>query len=249
MNLGYILSGAAPVKKRYKLGATQTTATGVPVMAATTGDAGVIFLPATAITAVTDCVGVTLDTGVYSTTQSATVEGLITVIINPDAIWRLHASASAANGVQLDLTTNDVANAGGTVIDKTGASGSGDPDPNSPTRLEGYAFAVSGGNKGQSRKITTVGATTATVLVPFTNTIAVGDEFILLPYELGGANSNLVWLTTNLDEARTNVAANSVGMTCAIVDLEMDVSDVAGARRNTYLHVNISDHILKDLTT
>lgn len=247
MNLGYILSGAAPVKKRYKVGVTMTTAAGIPIMVATTADAGVIFLPATAITAVTDCVGVTLDTAAYSTTQSSTVEGLITVIINPDAVWRLHASGGAGAGVVLPVTTNDVANAGGTVIDKTGAAGSGDDDV--INFLRGTGFATSGNNKGQSRVVTVSGSTTCTVLVPFTNTIAVGDEFIFVPWEVAGALGNLVWLTTNLDEARTNVAAASVGMTCGVVDIEMDMSDTFTARRNTYVHVNISDHILKDLTT
>ena len=191
MNLGYTLHGGAPVKKRYKLGVTITTAVGVPIMVATTGDAGVIFLPASAITAVTDCVGVSLDTGVYSTTQGD-AEGLITVILNPDAVWRLHMAANATAGTQLTLTTNDVAETAGTVIDKTGATGAGDPDPNSPTMLEGTAFCVSGSNKGQSRKITTVNATTATVLVPFLNDIDSGSEFILVPWEVAGFNSNLV---------------------------------------------------------
>lgn len=247
MNLAYQLGGGAPIKKRYKIGVTITTAVGVPVMIGTAGDAGVVFLPATAITAVTDCVGVTLDTGIYSTTQGD-AEGLITVIINPDAVWRLHMAANATAGAQLTLTTNDVAETAGTVIDKTGASGAGDPDPNAPTMDEGIAAGVSGANKGQTRKITTVGATSATVTVPFLNDIASGDEFILVPWAAADTAGNLVTLTTNLAEARQNVAAGSVGVTMSIVDMEFDFADTTSARRNSYLYCNISDHILKDLT-
>jgi hypothetical protein len=247
MNLAYILSGAAPVKKRYKIGNTMTTAVGIPTMVAGAADPGIISLPASAVSAVTDCVGVTLDTGVYSTTQGD-AEGMVTVVINPDAVWRAHASGSAAAGVQLNLTTNDVAETAGLVIDKTGATGVGDPDPNSPTMDSGYAFAVSGNNKGQSRKIVTVGATSATVGVPFLNDILSGDEFILVPWEIAGIDDNLVWLTTNLDEVRQNIAAQSVGAIVAVVDLEVDFADVTTARRNSYMHLLFEDHILKDLT-
>ena len=249
MNLAYILSGGAPVKKRYKLGATSTTAAGVPLMAATTANAGLILLPSTAITAVTDCVGVSLDTGTYVTAQTvASAEGMITMIINPDAVWRLHAVGSAAAGVALALTTNDVAETAGLVIDKTGATAVGDPDCNSPTMLEGFAVCLSGANKGSSRKITTVGATSATVTVAFPNGVGSGDEFILLPWEIAGVNSNLVWLTTNLDEARANVAANSVGATMGVVDLEVDFGDTTTGRNRTFIHCLISDQWLKDLT-
>ena len=242
MNLAYTIGGSAPVKKRYKLGVTITTAVGVPIMIGTTANAGVIFLAATAISAVTDCVGVSLDTGVYSTSQGD-AEGLITVIINPDAAWRMRMSANATAGTQLTLTTNDVAETAGTVIDKTGATGAGDPDPNSPDMIEGTAVCVSGNNKGQSRHIVTTGATTATVTVPFLNDILSGDEFILVPWSVENAVSNLVWLTANLTECRQGIAAGSVGVIMSILDMDWDYADTGSARRNSYLHALISDSV------
>ena len=244
MNLGYMLHGGAPVKKRYRVNVTMTTATGIPVMIGTTANAGLVFLPSTAITAVTDCVGVTLDTAVYTATPTATTpEGIITVIINPDAVYRARMAANATAGTQLTLTTNDVAETAGTTLDKTGATGVGDPDPNSPDMIEGTMICVSGSNKGQMRTLTTSAATSAVTTVAFLNGIDVGSEFILVPWNINSAVSNLVQLTTNLTEARQNVAAGSVGMISVLTDMEVDFADTSSARRNSYLYLKIADHV------
>ena len=249
MNLGYILSGGAPVKKRYKISASHTTA-GIMTAVGADGTAG---LAASGTTIATDVVGVTLDTGTYVTAQgsvgtSGSGEGVVTVIINPDAVWNARMSGATTSGALLNLTTNDVSDTTGLVIDKTGATGVGDPDPNSPTMDEGTIICVSGANKGQFRAVTSVGATTATVTVPFGNTIAVGDEFIIVPWQAMGITGNLVWTTSTFDQVRQNIAAGSVGGGMAIVDMEWDLADVASARSNSYLRFLVLDHVLTNVT-
>lgn len=238
MNLGYILSGSAPVIKRMKLGASMTTA-GIPVLVAAAGSAGV---DVATVTTAPDAAGVTLDTGTYSTTQGD-AEGLISVVINPDAVWRILMSANATAGAQLTVTTNDVAETAGTVIDKTGASGAGDPDINSPSMDEGMAFCVSGANAGQSRKIVTVGATTGTVLVPFTNDIASGDEFIIVPWTPQDIAGDNIHLTSNLAAARQNIAVGT-GADFMVIDLDWAFPDRDAARRSSYVHGLLADHVL-----
>ena len=249
MNLGYMLHGGAPVKKRYRVSATMTTAVGIPVMLGTTANAGLVFLPSTAITAVTDCVGVTLDTAVYTTTPTAaTPEGIITVIINPDAIYRMHMSAGNTAGTQLNLTTNDVAESAGSVIDKTGAAGSGDNDIISPDMIEGTIICVSGANKGQMRTCTTTGSTSATAGVAFLAGIGVGDEFIIVPWNISSALSNNAKLTTNLAEVAQSTAAGT-GVSFALTDMEFDFADTTSARRNSFLYGKFLDHVFDYLTT
>ena len=245
MNLGYMLHGGAPVKKRFKTAVAVTTGVGVPLMIGTTANPGLVLLPSTAVSAVTDCVGITLDTSPFTATPTATSpEGIVTVIINPDAIYRIRMSGSATAGALLTLTTNDVADATGVSVDKTGATGSGDPDPNSPDMIEGTIFCVSGNNKGQYRTITTTAATAASAAgVAFINPIGVGDEFILVPINISNAVSNLMWLGTNLTEMRQNIAAGSVGAIMTFTDFEIDWADTPSARRNSYVYGRFADHV------
>jgi len=111
---------------------------GIPVLQVADGTAG---LATGTVTSAANAVGTTLDTSTaYSTTQAdilANGEGLVTVIVNPDAVYRLHASNGATAGTALVATTNITASAGGTVITKTGAAGLGDPDVNSPPWTRG----------------------------------------------------------------------------------------------------------------
>lgn len=242
MKWGYDVSGGSPVAKKFKINATMATA-GVPVVIGTAGDAG---LKLAAITSGVDFVGVTLDTGTYSATQGD-AEGVVTVIINPSAAWRMHCSGTATAGTQLTLTTNITASAAGTVITKTGATGAGDPDPNSPEMDEGVAVCVGGANVGQTRKITSTGATSATVTVPFLADIAVGDQFIIVPWTPVDLAANNIALTSNLAEAQQDVAVGT-GVAVRCIELEIDFSSVQDARNNFYIFGLIDDHILNETT-
>ena len=101
MNYGMLLSGAAPVIKRYKIGASVGVA-GIPLLDISTGTGGVRVATTTSLA---NCIGLGLDTATYSTVQAAT-EGVVSVVINPDAIIRARLSGAATDGTQLVTTTN-----------------------------------------------------------------------------------------------------------------------------------------------
>ena len=242
MNLGYMLHGGAPVKKRFRVNAAMTTIAGVPVMLGTSANAGLVL---TGVNSGTDIVGVTLDTSAYTTTPTATSpEGIITVVINPDAIYRMKMAANGTAGTQLTLTTNATANSGGTAVVST----SGYPDPNSPDMIEGTMICVSGGNKGQTRTLTTTVTNTATTTVAFLNAIAVGDEFIFVPWNLTSSLNNTARLTTNFAEV-VQSTAGGVGVAFGLTDLEIDFADTTSARRNSFLYGKFLDHIYDVNTT
>ena len=243
MNLGYMLHGGAPVKKRYRLNATATTVAGIPMMMGVTANAGLVL---TGVNSGTDVVGVTLDTGVYTTTPTATTpEGIITVVINPDAVYRMHMASNGTAGTQLTLTTNATANSAGTAVVST----SGDPDPNSPNdMIEGTMICVSGANKGQTRTLTTTVTNTATTTVAFMNAIAVGDEFIFVPWNITSSVANTARLTTNFAEV-VQSTATAVGILFALPDMEIDFADTTSARRNSYLYGKFLDHVYDISTT
>ena len=236
MNLAYVISGGAPLIKRYKIGATVSNA-GIPLLDQSTATGGVRNATTTSAA---NAIGVAADTATYTTTQTTTmIEGVVSVIINPDAVYRARMSGAAAEGTQLLLTTNLTASSGGTLITIT----TGDPVPNSPTMLDGMAFCVTGNNGGLSRVITAVTATTATVVVPFPNAIAVSDTFVLVPWSPAnfpaGAVATAV-LSTLLTEVRADADASGDAAINA-VDVEFDN---ANARRNSYLHLLLRDHVL-----
>lgn len=237
-NLGYILSGGGPIVKKYRVGAgaPDFTVVGAPAVAALTTAAGV--LPMTVGT-IADYVGLSLDTAIYTTTQSATmIEGVVSLVMNPDAVIRLRMSGTAAAGGNLPLITNTAASAGGTLVTIT----TGDIVPNSPTMLDGTMICLTGANAGLRRKVTSVAATTMTALVPFPNAIAVGDTFTVVPYfpgattAVGGDDLTLTTAPgTNATEANATVASTTVGVRFAHVDLQYDVAGPLRGRQDGYI--------------
>lgn len=237
MNLAYLLSGGAPVIHTYKIAETMATAA-VPVELGTAGQAG-IALPADVDTT-TDFVGVTLDTGTYSTTQGET-EGVVSVIINPDAVYRA-LMYQDGNENQLSVTTNSAAETAGTVVTIT----TGDPAPNGPSHDEGTVVCVSGANVGQTRKITSVGATSLTVTVPFLNDIGSGDQFIHVPWTPGDVTNNNVRLTgTGGAQVEGPVGT---GQAWRVLELNFPSGSVSHIRRNSYAYLK-SDDSVYDQTT
>ena len=219
--LAYMQSSASPLVKKFKLGNTAAFATlgGVPALVSQTASAGIA--PATTTGGV-DFLGMSLDTGTYTTTQSASmVEGQVSLVTNADAIYSWLMSGTAASGGALNLTTNSAASAGGTLITIT----TGDVAPNGPTMLDGVVYGISGNNTGLSRKITAVAATTATVAVPFPFAIAVGDTFILSPFSPGGLSSlggTSGTLTTTLEQVRGDIASTTTGFAIRSIDVQID---------------------------
>lgn len=238
MNLAYLLSGGAPVIKRYKSASTFTTAGGYATVTAADGAGVVLGLATTAA----DQVGLTLDTTTYSATQGD-AEAVVSVLVNPDAVLRIRMGRTATAGTQLQVTTNSAAETAGTVITIT----TGDDAPNNTEKDEGTIACVSGANRGQSRKITSTSATAYTVTVPFLNDIASGDQFIAVPWTPADVAGDNINLTTTLTEGRQDIAVGT-GADLRIFDLEFDFSSVTDARRKSYVYALFDDHLYRETT-
>ncbi len=240
--LAYMLSGGAPVMKKYQYGVTLTTA-GIPFTISTTTVAGIVI---GTTTGATDFVGMSVDKGLdrlgiaqstYTTTQgtgSNSALRTVTIIINPDAVWKWIMSNGATNNTALANRTVTTASSGGTAI-TTSAT-----DWTSPQMLYGYTWGATGANSGDARKITATSSTAGTVVIPFDNATVVGDIFYAAPY--CPMMSTAIQLTTSLDQADTS---NAVGTGAPFQPIELILRDNtdAGATNSFVLGV-AQDHWL-----
>lgn len=233
MNFAWDEIGGQQILRRMKISASFATA-GIYATVAAANDAGIVV---GLRTTVGSQVGVTVDTGTYSTTQGD-AEGTVQVITNPYGVYRMLMVGDEASA-QLGITTNSAASAAGTVVTIT----SGDAAPNSPSMDEGTVVCVSGANVGQTRKITSVAATTATVTVPFINDLAANDVFILVPWTPNDTAGDNVNLSLNFSNAQQDVAVGT-GADFRPLALEFDVSSVTNARQRSYVYAALVSHVL-----
>lgn len=238
--LAYTHSGTAPRVLKMKIASSFAAATvGGFALDSADGAAGINLATPTSAA---NCVGITLDSGVYSATQGDT-EGVVSVAINPDAVYGLKMVGNNGNG-QLSITTNSVAETAGTVVTIT----TGDPVPNSPTMDEGYLVCVAGANVGQTRKITSVSATAITVTVPFSNDIALNDVFIAVPWSpFDVAGNNACLDVSSRGNAVQNIAVGT-GAEFRHIEVKFDTSGQTFARQNSWLYSQADDHWLNLLT-
>jgi hypothetical protein len=176
MDFAYLLSGGAPIIKKFQVNATLANP-GVPVTKGGANSKGVI---AATTTAAVGCLGCTLDTATYQAAQNtdnATDQAAyVSVIINPQAVWRAKLSGGATENTALPLFAVTTASTTGLSVTATGAT-----DLSSPTMDEGVIFGYDGANAGIGRKITSVAATVATVITAFPRDTVVGDRFFVVP--------------------------------------------------------------------
>lgn len=242
MNFGYCLSGAAPRLKKYKVASTMIA--GIPILNAASSAGGL----ATSTTAsAVNAVGVTQDGATFSATPALGAEGIITVMINPDAVWDCLLSGGAGTGTALITTTNSATST--TVV--TISTNPADPAPNSPTMDEGTVFCIYGTNFGQSRKITSVGGSSATAAVAFYNTSAVNDVFCLIPLPpIPDVAGNAVTLTTALTQL--NMGTNATGAAMRLVELQLDYYGTRTSNTayvsNTRAEMMLDDHVFNVTT-
>ena len=252
-NVGYILSGGGPILKKVFVaaGTPDFTVAGSPAIAAATAGAGVLPMAAGTLA---DYVGLSLDTTVYTTSQSVVSTGagpgIVTLVVNPDVAIRNRMSGSTTAGTALPVVTNITASTGGTAVTIT----TGDIVPNSPTMLDGTIICLTGSNAGIRRKITTVSATVFTVVVPFPYTIAVGDTFTAVPYfpgagtVLGGDDLTLTATPGTLaTEADASVASTTAGVRFAHLDIQYDINGPSRGRLDGYLYSCPVRQMLKQL--
>ena len=225
---------SSPIVKKFMIGASIPKA-GILAMAAAAGNAGII--PCTT-TAVTNTVGLSLDSGTYTTTQASTGTAVsVSCIVNPHAVYAYRMSGGATAGTSLAQQDETTGSAGGTVV-TTGAEWS------SPTMDEGVVWAQRDGvnaNMGQYRKVTSVSSTAGTVTVPFDNAIAIGDDFLRAPYWIYDPTAKTVQFTSDLAEANAIIA---VGTGAAMVTIEMILAGAA----DSYVLCTSNDHALNIAT-
>jgi len=231
MEFAGLLCGAAPVIKKFQV-AANVSVLGIPLTAAADATAGLALGTTTAIN---DMVGCNVDLATYGTAQVAggSPEALVSVIINPDAIWKIFMSGGATAGTAETLRTVSTASTDGLSV-TTGT------DWSSPSLDEGHIWGVTGANAGQARKITSVSGTAATVTVAFASDTAVGDTFGYAP--ISPATLQTVTLTSNLAEFRQDVAVAT--NTAEIICIELRPNNWVGGIGRPFILAVARDHIL-----
>lgn len=230
MEFAYALCGNAQMRK-YQVNATLANA-GIPVTIPVGNGAGVV---AATTTSATDMVGVTSDTATYVTAQQTdgtSAERLVSVNINPTAVYSALMSGGAAEGTALTLYDITTASTDGLTI-TTGDAW------NSPTFDEGVVWGYSGANAGQARKITSVSATAGTVTVAFDYDTVVGDNFLRAPY--WPCQTTAVQLTTNLYQVDASIAVGT-GAEFTVVELILNHIGADG-RTKSYAFIYSRDHV------
>lgn len=233
MQISGHLSGGAVLLKKYKLGAAIANP-GVIAMAGITTAVGAIPVTTTSFAS---AVGLTQDQATYSASQGA-VEGIVTVNVRPDAIIRARMCGGATDGTVMATYTNTSASAGGTVL--TAAVGTYDIDG-------GMMWCISGNNVGLSRSVTAYSSNaSATVTVPFPRAIAVGDVFMIIPWNMigtgadGSDGNGFLQATTSLTEANAQIASGTGGEV-SVVDLELNGAGDSYVQFKLRFHVHDSD--------
>jgi len=230
MEFAYSLNGAPPIFKKYQIGEAMATA-GVPVEIPTLADTAGLLLCET--TTAADVVGVTLDAQATRNTAQQTDNSdpavMVTVDINPGAVYKAKLSGGATSNTALTENTNTVASTTG-LLTTLGLGTAYD---------DGYIWGYTGANAGVLRKVTGVAGTNETPIIAFPIDIAVGDTFLAVtfgPAELAG-----IQLTTTLEQI--NATADLQG-TDNFRCVELEVKSLAGSgTTNSYAYIKIFDHL------
>ena len=232
MEYAYSLNGGShPLVMKFQVNAAFPDA-GIVARAPGAGNGGVA-LPTT--TSAADAVGVTLDTATYVTAQqsgNADTERLVSVIVNPDAIFRALLSGGATEGTALAQHTVTTASTDGLAVTTATAW-------DSPTFDEGSVWGLTGANLGRLRKLTSVSTTAGTVTVSFPVDIAVGDIFLRAPYT--PLQTVTLQFTTLFTQADASIA---VGTGASLRVLEL----IGKGTTDSEVRFMLNDHAFRDAT-
>lgn len=237
------LYGSVPILKKYQVASGVGSRAGVPLLVPAAAAAG---LNISTTTGATDMVGCNLDTTTYSTTQGtgkaapfgsgSSAERMVTVIINPFAVWAMKLSGGATNDTALASQTVTTASSGGTAV-TTAASWT-----SSIEYADGVTWGYTGANAGLARKITSTSSTAGTVLVPFDYATVVGDVFLRAPY--WPMSNTTVQLTTTLDQANAVISVGT-GAPFKVIELRLrDGSESPAGNVNSFLLACSNSHAL-----
>lgn len=232
MELAYTINGSAPLIKKYQCNSS-STAVGQPWVIPGAGNAGVVIATTTGAA---DMVGVNLDSATYVTAQQAagtSAERQLTLIVNPDAVWRMKMTGGATENTALALAVVTTASTDGLVV-TTSAT-----DWSTTTKDEGFIWGFDGANAGQSRKITSVSTTAATVTVAFDQDTVVGDNFIGCPFS--PIQGTTIQLSTLLTQADATIAV-ATGAQFKTIELILN-DQTADGRNNSFVLAVSGDHV------
>ncbi len=233
MELKSLLGGGAPVLKKYQVDQTFANA-GAPALISATGESGVDLGTTTGCA---KFLGFCLDTATIRTSQQtapATAAELLTLTVNPDAVWSGRMSGGGTEGTTLAISTVTSASADGLSVIT-------DVDPNSPDFADGLIWSYSGANVGPlaRRKITATAANDATVIIPFDNDIAVGDVFLMFNRHMADVPG--VVLTSALFELDASVAEDASGAEFRVYEIiNGDIS--SEGRDKSFAYIVSTDH-------
>lgn len=241
MEYAYALSGSGvPKIMKYQINATLANG-GIPVLAPGAGNAG---MQISTTTSWANAVGVTLDAGTYVTgqqTDGTSAEREVSVIISPDAVFRVLMSGGAAENTALSLYPITTAASDGLTLTTSSIANWA-----SPAFDESVAWFYDGANAGQKRKVTSVSSTVATVTVAYDNGTVVGDNVLRAPYWFLDDTGNNIQTTTNLYQADASIAVGTGGAARVI---DMELNDISGEGRTTSSALFIfDDHALRETT-
>lgn len=232
MRLSFTMSGAAPTIKKYQIGETFNAGiVGIPAEYPTLSDTDGVLMCET--NSCVDALGVSCDNpGTRQTAQQTDGSDparMVSLIINPDAVWKAKLSGGATSGTALSPLTNTVASTTGLLT--TLALGTAYDD--------GVIWGYTGANAGILRKVTAVGGTNETPIIAFPQDIAVGDTF--LPCTFGPGEDAGFDLTTDLDEVNATADAQATDNFRCVDFFHKDFADRGNI--DSYVEMMLIDHI------
>lgn len=212
MQAAGLLSGGAPIYKKYQSSATGYLA---GTYAITAGGAGGGVVSVSTTTDWTLGLGLNMDgyavavgaPMVYSVVQGDAV-ALSTIAINPDLMIRALLVGSATNAVLVD---NAIVTASSNGLTAVGTNSVANLD-------EGTIWYTSGANAGRFRVMTGVSSATATVIIPFAAN-AVGDIFLAINAAPGSVGLTTGTNLLNVLQNDTVLGSDAIA-TC--IDLELN---------------------------
>jgi len=232
--LGF-MSGAGPFYKRYQAGTTISTR-GVPVTGSIDSSTDLASVePMAASAAAQACVGLAVDTsGTVAATGITDSDALlVSVIINPDLIYRARANAGTTSGTALATTTT-------TASDPTGVTAAG-----TTTLDNGAVIGHTGANAGEIRRADDA---SGSVAINFPKAIATGDQFIAIhgyPCAALGSANTFFDLTTDLTEV---VAQTAVTDTDNFVCIDIDGEHSDERTTKLFYHLVANDHLFGSIS-
>jgi hypothetical protein len=226
-NLG---SNSTPIIRKYQVGETF----GFAGVIATVGGANTYGVKKATTTAAANALGLALEavtTVTAKQTDGSDPSRRVSIIINPDAVFKARYSGAATDGTAI---TDYAETAGDTLALTVTASGLVSAD-------EGSIVCSSGNNAGALRKNITGGSGSAVAGVAFPISIAVGDRFFTLP-QSGGIDAQTMTFTTNLTEINQSVAVATNTAAYQVVEFQLPALN-GDLLTQTYAMITASDHL------